>query len=118
MTSALSGRIISLGQQLQMLADFLKISDDKFVEVWTKLARLALSVAAFSENSRTPLDTFLTTGLLRLAARRDIEIQKRLFNSLPNTVKQPSGAPGITDPALDAEYLIPNPEVTDRSLNR
>ncbi|MDR3131711.1 MAG: hypothetical protein LBU02_01260 [Rickettsiales bacterium] len=118
MTAAIVAHVTSLAQQLQLLQDFNQLNDDAFVEVWTHLAEVALSVAAFTKNAETPYETFLATGLLKLGARRDITIQDRLFNALPANAKRPTGAPGVTDPALDAEYLIPNPRNVDWSVDR
>ncbi|GHU14104.1 hypothetical protein FACS189449_10320 [Alphaproteobacteria bacterium] len=92
------------------------LSDDAFIKVWGKLGKLALDIAAFTDNARTPLDTFLSTGLLRFAAKKDIAFQQKLYEALPSAARYYELY--AEDSELMAEFVIPNPEVTDWSLNR
>jgi hypothetical protein len=118
LTEAIVAQLASLADQLRLLDEFHQLNDTAFADVWVHLADVAITVAATSEGAETPYDTFLATGLLKLAAKRDRNLQDRLFAALPDDVKQPTGAPGITDPALDNEYLIPDPRVVDWSVDR
>jgi hypothetical protein len=118
MTSAIVAHVTSLTQQLQLLQDFHQLNDDTFVEVWTHLAEVALTVAASSKGAETPYETFLATGLLQLGAKRDMVVQDRLFDALPADAKHPTRAPGVTDRALDNEHLIPSPRDVDWRVDR
>jgi hypothetical protein len=118
MTASLYAYISFFVQQLRLLQNFNQLNDDTFVEVWTSLGKLAINVAGMSRGTTTPYDTFSATGLLQFAAKRDKNIQKRLFDALPIGAKQPSTPSGVTNPASDAEYLIPNPEIVDWSAER
>jgi hypothetical protein len=109
-------KVAQLEAQLQALVDWRAADDDVFVEVWTHLAEVVLTVAASSKGAETAYDTFLATGLLQFAARRDITYQERLFNALPDMAKY--YALYAEDSESMAGFVIPNPREVDWSVDR
>jgi hypothetical protein len=110
MLEAILNQMRSFAEQLTMLDGFHKINDEKLIEVWQELGSIARSLASHVGHGYTPQYIFHMTGLFELATLRDIDFQRKLFQSLPENVKQPTGAPGVTTHELDTRYLIPSPE--------